>query len=82
MPLVNVFGGGHTQTQIHTYRRVNKNEFKKPGARHGLQPRVPGLTNEGQGSTIKHNHSTLMTQDDFRILYVPKRTVCHVLAII
>ena len=74
--------GTDTHRHRHTYRRVNKNKFKKPGARCGLQPRTPGLTNEGQGSTIKHNHNTLMTQDDFRTFYVPKRTLCHVLAII
>ena len=36
MPLViNAFKGGHTdrQTDTHTYRCMNKNDFKKPGVR-------------------------------------------------
>ena len=34
--------GADTQTHTHTYRRVNQNNFKKPGAR-GLWPHAPGL---------------------------------------
>ena len=42
--VINAFGGGHTDTQIHThtYRRGNQINFKKPGAR-GRRPRAPGL---------------------------------------
>ena len=38
--VINGPGGGHTHT--HTYRRVNKNDFKKPGMR-GQRPCTPGL---------------------------------------
>ena len=38
--VINAFEGGHTQT--HTHPRMNKNDFKKPGAR-GLWLHAPGL---------------------------------------
>ena len=56
----------HTDTHTHTYRRVNQNNFKKPGAR-SLRPQAPcliRLRNRIGESSLNHLMLTAIESPD------------------
>ena len=60
-------------TQTHTYRRANQNNFKKQGA-HGLWPRAPGLKISKQVRGQNYGERKQVKDEAQGLLYLEKNS--------